>query len=50
MRSGKGCPVPISKPLTAVWPTPHMLDQFMAAMEAEEGAIESFREFKPFGG
>ena len=31
------------------WSTPHMLDQYTAAMEAEEGAIESFKGYKPFG-
>ncbi len=34
----------------AGWSTPHMLDHYIAAMEAEDGAIEAFREFKPFGG
>ena len=34
---------------TAGWSTPHMLDHYTAAMEAEEGAIESFKGFKPFG-
>ncbi len=34
----------------AGWSTPQMLDHYVAAMEAEEGAIEAFREFKPFGG
>ena len=29
--------------------TPQMLDLYVAAMEAEEEAIEAFREFKPFG-
>jgi integrase/recombinase XerD len=33
----------------AGWSTPQMLDYYVAAMEAEEGAIEAFREFKPFG-
>ena len=33
----------------AGWSTPHMLDHYTAAMEAEEGAIESFKGFKPFG-
>ena len=33
----------------AGWSTPQMLDHYVAAMEAEEGAIEAFREFKPFG-
>ncbi len=33
----------------AGWSTPKMLDHYVTAMEAEEGAIESFREFKPFG-
>lgn len=27
----------------------HMPDHYAAAMEAEEGAIESFKGFKPFG-
>ena len=34
----------------AGWSTPHMLDHYTAAMEAEEGAIAAFRGFKPFGG
>ena len=33
----------------AGWSTPQMLDLYVSAMEAEEGAIEAFREFKPFG-
>ena len=33
----------------AGWATPHMLNQYTAAMEAEEGAIEAFRGVKPFG-
>ena len=33
----------------AGWSTPQMLDLYVAAMEAEEEAIEAFREFKPFG-
>ena len=33
----------------AGWSTPQMLDYYVAAMEAEQGAIEAFREFKPFG-
>ena len=33
----------------AGWSTPQMLDDYVAAMEAEDGAIEAFREFKPFG-
>ena len=33
----------------AGWSTPHMLDDYVAAMEAEEEAIDAFREFKPFG-
>ena len=33
----------------AGWSTPQMLDHYVAAMEAEEEAIEAFREFKPFG-
>ena len=32
----------------ASWSTPHMLDQYTAAMEAEEGAIEAFKKFKRF--
>ena len=32
----------------AGWSTPQMLDLYVAAMEAEEEAIEAFREFKPF--
>ena len=32
----------------AGWSTPQMLDLYIAAMEAEEEAIEAFREFKPF--
>ena len=31
------------------WFTPHMLDLYTAGMEAEDGAIEAFRDFKPFG-
>ena len=34
----------------AGWSTPRMLEHYTAAIEAEEGAIQSFREFKPFGG
>ncbi len=33
----------------AGWSTSQMLDRYTAAMEAEEGAIEAFRQFKPFG-
>ena len=33
----------------AGWSTPQMLDHYVAAMEAEQEAIEAFREFKPFG-
>ena len=33
----------------AGWSTPQMLDHYVAAMEAEEEAIDAFREFKPFG-
>ena len=33
----------------AGWSSPQMLEHYVAAMEAEEGAIEAFREFKPFG-
>ena len=33
----------------AGWSTSQMLDRYTAAMEAEEGAIEAFRGFKPFG-
>ena len=33
----------------AGWSTPQMLDLYEAAMEAEEEAIDAFREFKPFG-
>lgn len=33
----------------AGWETPHMLELYVAAMEAEDEAIEAFREFKPFG-
>ena len=33
----------------AGWSTPQMLDRYTAAMEAEDGAIEAFRGFKPFG-
>ncbi len=33
----------------AGWPTSHMLDHYVAAMEAEQSAIDAFREFKPFG-
>ena len=33
----------------AGWSTPQMLDQYVAAMEAEQGAIDAFREFNPFG-
>ncbi|MYC35642.1 MAG: tyrosine-type recombinase/integrase [Chloroflexi bacterium] len=32
----------------AGWSTMQMLDLYVEAMEAEEGAIEAFREFKPF--
>ena len=34
----------------AGWSSSQMLDRYTAAMEAEEGAIEAFRGFKPFGG
>ena len=33
----------------AGWSTPQMLEHYVAAMEAEEEAVEAFREFKPFG-
>ncbi len=33
----------------AGWSTPRMLDLYVAAMEAEQGAIDAFCEFKPFG-
>ena len=33
----------------AGWSTPHMLDNYVAAMEAEQGAIDAFFEFMPFG-
>ena len=33
----------------AGWSSSQMLDRYTAAMEAEEGAIEAFRQFKPFG-
>ena len=33
----------------AGWSSPQMLDRYTAAMEAEEGAIEAFKGFKPFG-
>ncbi len=33
----------------AGWSTMQMLDLYVEAMEAEEEAIEAFREFKPFG-
>ena len=33
----------------AGWSTPQMLDHYVAAMEAEEEAINAFKEFKPFG-
>ena len=33
----------------AGWSSSQMLDRYTAAMEAEEGAIEAFRKFKPFG-
>ena len=33
----------------AGWSSSQMLDRYTAAMEAEEGAIEAFRGFKPFG-
>ena len=33
----------------AGWSTYHMLEEYVAAMEGEEEAIEAFREFKPFG-
>ena len=33
----------------AGWASSQMLDRYTAAMEAEEGAIEAFRGFKPFG-
>ena len=32
----------------AGWSSPQMLDLYVAAMEAEEGAIEAFRDFRPF--
>ena len=33
----------------AGWSTTQMLDRYTAAMAEEEGAIEAFRNFKPFG-
>ena len=33
----------------AGWSTMQMLDHYVEAMEAEEEAIERFRDFKPFG-
>ena len=44
----QGIPRPYIQAI-AGWSTPHMLDHYTAAMEAEEGAIEAFRGFKPFG-
>ena len=33
----------------AGWSSSQMLDRYTAAMEAEDGAIEAFRKFRPFG-
>ena len=44
----QGIPRPYIQAI-AGWSTPHMLDHYTAAMEAEEGAIEAFKGFKPFG-
>ena len=44
----QGIPRPYIQAI-AGWSTPVMLDHYVAAMEAEEGAIEAFRGFKPFG-
>lgn len=33
----------------AGWSTPQMTDYYVAAMEAEEEAMDAFREFKPCG-
>ena len=32
----------------AGWSTPQMLDHYTEAMQAEEGALEAFRNFSPF--
>lgn len=45
----QGIPRPYTQAV-AGWSTPAMLDRYTAAMEAEEGAIEAFRDFDPFGG
>ena len=44
----QGIPRPYIQAI-AGWSTPQMLDHYTAAMEAEDGAIEAFRGFKPFG-
>ena len=45
----QGIPRPYTQAI-AGWSTPAMLDPYTAAMEAEQGAIEAFRDFDPFGG
>ena len=44
----QGIPRPYIQAI-AGWSTPHMLDHYTAAMEAEERAIEAFKGYKPFG-
>ena len=45
----QGVPRPFTQAIMG-WSSPQMLDHYVAAMEAEDGAIEAFRDFKPFGG
>jgi len=45
----QGIPSPYTQAV-AGWSTAEMLDQYVRAMEAEEGAIEAYKDFDPFGG
>ena len=44
----QGIPRPYAQAI-AGWATPTMMDQYVEAMQAEEGAREAFRDFRPFG-
>ena len=45
----QGIPSPYTQAV-AGWSTPTMMGHYVSAMEAEEGAIEAFRDFDQFGG
>ena len=44
----QGIPRPYTQAI-AGWSTPTMMDRYTAAMQAEEGAIQAFETFDPFG-